>query len=382
MQLISGTYNLIAEADNFETSTIANVVAHDFQTTHQDILLTPNCTIFSDIVENGNQGWTIQTPWAITTEASHSPTHSWTDSPGGTYSNNRNITLTSPAFNFNGNTGVTLDFWHKFRTEPGYDLGYVEYSTGSTWIIAATYTGSSPDWQNVRLSLPALDGQSNARIRFRFYSDSYTVADGWHIDDIMLTWHGAGCVSRTVPSAEFGSNSPVQAGQPVVFTNHTTGSAPITYAWDFGDGVGASTETDPTYAYSLMGTYTVTLQATNPYGTDVNHHAVTINPVSLTGVDLTQVTPGPIFSGHLVEFSADLLPDPATKPYTYTIDFGDGITLTSTSSLDPLEFSHTYTSIGFYTIQFSAQNAGMTLPLIDRLDIQVYSKFFLPVTIK
>src|SRR5690606_20315650 len=39
---------------------------------------------FYDDVEDGNIGWTAQSPWAITAEDSHSTSHSWTDSPGGT----------------------------------------------------------------------------------------------------------------------------------------------------------------------------------------------------------------------------------------------------------------------------------------------------------
>ena len=85
--------------------------------------LSPICTIFTDNVENGNQGWTAQSPWAMTTESSHSATHSWTESPGGNYGNNRNISLTSQTFNLSGYTGVSLDFWHTYDTEPDWDFG-------------------------------------------------------------------------------------------------------------------------------------------------------------------------------------------------------------------------------------------------------------------
>jgi hypothetical protein len=131
----------------------------------------------------------VDSPWAITTEASFSPTHSWTDSPGGSYANNRDVSITSPEWNFSGYTGVTLSFQHIYDLENTYDFGYVEYSTdgGSNWTAAASYTGTGHlVWTGVELPLAALDGQANARLRFRFHSDISLFYDGWHVDDIRV----------------------------------------------------------------------------------------------------------------------------------------------------------------------------------------------------
>ncbi len=40
---------------------------------------------FSDNMESGIGTWTLQPPWGQTTSSSHSPTTSWTESPGGNY---------------------------------------------------------------------------------------------------------------------------------------------------------------------------------------------------------------------------------------------------------------------------------------------------------
>jgi PKD repeat protein len=80
------------------------------------------------------------------------------------------------------------------------------------------------------------------------------------------------------PIAEFTSNSPVQLGQPVDFMNLTIGMKPINYTWDFGDGIGTSTETHPSYTYWDIDTYTVTLNAINDLGTDTITHSVIIEP--------------------------------------------------------------------------------------------------------
>ena len=75
----------------------------------------------------------------------------------------------------------------------------------------------------------------------------------------------------TVPEpliVSFTSNSPVVLGHSSVFTNTTTGEAPISYEWDFGDGSEISTETNPEHVYAAAGSYEVTLTATNDYDSD------------------------------------------------------------------------------------------------------------------
>jgi PKD repeat protein len=58
--------------------------------------------------------------------------------------------------------------------------------------------------------------------------------------------------------------------------------APLTWAWTFGDG-GTSTQQNPSYAYALPGTYTVTLSTTNNYSslTTTKTSYITIKPLSL-----------------------------------------------------------------------------------------------------
>jgi carboxypeptidase T len=383
MTVISGTYDMVAEAENFSPAYANGILAENYQTIQQDFLLYPYCTIFTDDIESGNQGWTAQSPWGITAATSHSPTHSWTDSPAGNYGNNLSISLTSQVFDFSNYTGISLGFWHKYFTEAGWDYGNVEYSTdGTNWSNIASYDGVQSNWTAAQLLIPGLDEQGTAYIRFHFTSDSNTVYDGWYLDDIAIQGGGPSCVPLLAPTAGFTTNSPVELGQAVEFTNETIGTAPITYAWDFGDGIGTSTETNPSYTYVDIGTYTVTLSAENPYGTSSFSDTVTVQHVEITTVDLTQVTTGPIFPGEMVGFSADLLPDNAGKPYDYTIDFGDGTVITGTSSLDPLLLNHVFSSGGAYTVQIWVQNASMTEPITTMLDVTIFRKIFLPISAK
>jgi len=384
MTVISGTYDMIAEADNFAPAYADDVIAQDYQVVHQDFLLYPMCTIFSDDVENGNQGWVpggSPNTWAITTENSHSPSHSWTDSPGGYYPNNANNFIISPSFDFTDYTGVTLNFWHTYATEGGWDYASVEYNTGSGWNTAIQYDGSHT-WDQAEVSMPSLDGVESAQIRFHLTSDYYQTYDGWHVDDISITAGGPGCMPPIPPTAEFTSNSPVYLGEQMLFTNGTTGSVPMTYEWDFGDGIGTSTDVNPTYTYIDTGSYTVTLVATNNLGTDSISHTVTVEPGAVTDINLTQVTTGTLFPGDIVEFLLDLQPDDSATPFSYSYDFDDGTVITGTSEMEPWSFFHIFNSPGVYTVQVAVKNDAMPDPIMDSLVVYVNYELFLPLTRK
>ncbi len=280
MMVLAGTYDLTAAADGFAVSSINDVTAEDYQTVAQDFYLYQYCTIFTDDVESGNLGWTADTPWAITGEASHSPGHSWTDSPGANYSNYLNIMLTSPVFDLTGTQDVNLSFWHIYDFEPLADYGYVEYSTdgGGTWMTAAAFSDQDQvTWTKADVTLPALDDQANARIRFQLYSNWHSGPwDGWHIDDIALLGGNSSCIVPMAPEPAFTTNSPVHFGDALVFSNQTLGTPPLEYLWDFGDGAGTSTEVNPEYLYALPGTYEVTLTATNSEGSSSVTHSVVV----------------------------------------------------------------------------------------------------------
>lgn len=49
----------------------------------------------------------------------------------------------------------------------------------------------------------------------------------------------------------------------VVFTNNTTGTPPLQYEWDFGDG-GTSTQANPSHTYTDLGVYSVSVSVTDP----------------------------------------------------------------------------------------------------------------------
>jgi hypothetical protein len=251
MQVLSDTYEITAvpTSSDYAPQT-ALVTAVDYQSVQQDFTLYPYCTIFEDDVEGGNIGWQTDVPWAITDESSHSPSHSWTDSPGGNYVDQRSVSLTSPSLDLSGYDNVTLNYWQICNTEAGYDYCIVEASAddGATWSQVASYNGTHSSWEEVSLPVPLLSNQGQAKIRFRLDSDYSVVRDGWHVDDIQLRGSGPNCVQGPVQIAVTGQVTATDTGLPLAAVVSTD--------------TGVQTTTDPVtglYALSVIsGTYDLT----------------------------------------------------------------------------------------------------------------------------
>jgi len=152
---------------------------------------------------------------------------------------------------------------------------------------------------------------------------------------------------------------------------------PYSYTIDFGDGHAmTSTSTDDpltsplTHTFAALGSYDVTFKAWNCDMTEVEAPAdsvgveVVARPLpceEVTAVTLTVLTTGDIFTDTVVSFSADIAPDNATKPYTYSIDYRDGYSTTSTSSVDPLTtpLDHTFATSSTYDVEVLVWNCEM-----------------------
>lgn len=85
-------------------------------------------------------------------------------------------------------------------------------------------------------------------------------------------------VSATCPAPE-AFFTWVASGLAVSFTNGSSGSTPLSFEWDFGDGV-TSTLESPAHTYAHPGTYTVHLTVNEACG--VNEYEVTLKVGSLT----------------------------------------------------------------------------------------------------
>jgi uncharacterized protein (TIGR03437 family) len=215
-------------------------------------------TRFEDSVEQGNQGWIPTGGWSITSSRAASGMRSWTDSPGGNYSNSSNASLTSPLFDFSGLNEIALSFAQSFATEARYDLCVVEYSIdeGATWIRAAAFTGTQSTFAPAQISLRALDGQKKARIRFRLQADGGVVADGWYIDEIRLTGRSNNATvipPNSTPLPVISSVSPA-FGPPAGGTRVTISGSGFTET----DTTSVSFDGIPATSFSVLGPGAIT----------------------------------------------------------------------------------------------------------------------------
>ena len=86
------------------------------------------------------------------------------------------------------------------------------------------------------------------------------------------------------------------------------------------------------------------------------------------------VQAGTLYVGNAIAFSADIAPNSADKPYSYTVDYDDGtMPVTGSSSADPLALSHTYASSGTFDVVISVWNCDMTVQeaVSDTLPVEV-----------
>jgi PKD repeat protein len=147
-----------------------------------------------------------------------------------------------------------------------------------------------------------------------------------------------------IPRAEFASDK-TRGGAPmdVQFTDKSTG-APTSWKWDFGDGA-SSTEQNPKHTYTTLGTYTVSLTASNKDGSDttskVNLIVTTLAPVAEFKAD-RQVGKAPF----IVQFTDLSKGDPTA----WVWEFGDG---TSSYEQNP---RHIYMNEGSYDVRLTATN--------------------------
>ena len=162
-------------------------------------------------------------------------------------------------------------------------------------------------------------------------------------------------VTQVLP---FGVNieaSPLSGSTPLgVFFNADvkSGTFPLTYTWDFGDGsqLEAQKSGSHYHLYKTPGEYQARVMVTDATGTTVESKEVVITVYDALDCKLTvDKTDG--YAGMEVNFY--LVVKNGRPPYLYEFDFGDGRTMSRVSP----EASHTYTAKGVYTAKVSVSDS-------------------------
>lgn len=144
-------------------------------------------------------------------------------------------------------------------------------------------------------------------------------------------------------STTFSAPGTACANNPVSFLNTSSDSA-LSTNWDFGDGT-TSADLSPVKSFTTPGTYTVKLVQSYSACTDSLSKAIQVlaGPTAAFTADKKGSCQAPLS----VRFQ-----NTSTGAVSYSWDFGDGSHSTESSP------SHTYTSLGSYTVTLVASNGA------------------------
>ncbi|MEQ8200944.1 MAG: PKD domain-containing protein [Syntrophomonadaceae bacterium] len=161
-------------------------------------------------------------------------------------------------------------------------------------------------------------------------------------------------ITPVAPTAAF-SAAPTSGTAPLTvnFTDASTGTTPLSWAWDFdNDGTPDSTAKNPSHIYDTAGTYTVKLTVTNDVGSDeeikTDYITVSAAPVAPVAAFTADVTSGQ------APLTVSFTDQSTNGPTAWSWDFDNDGTVDSNAQ-NP---SHTYDSAGTYTVKLTVTNGG------------------------
>jgi gliding motility-associated-like protein len=177
------------------------------------------------------------------------------------------------------------------------------------------------------------------------YSVSLTVTNSFGCSNTIKKINVITVYPALVPSFSVDSATVCSLNHPLLFNNTSTGTGPLTYSWNFGDG-GNSTSQNPSYQYAGKGIYTVQLTVTNAVGCT----ATLTKPAYINAANYNPdfTTTSALCAGNSILFNDNSSPSPTGNPLWNFGDGGSGI---------GLNIGHAYAAAGNYAVTIS-QNFG------------------------
>ncbi len=242
-----------------------------------------------------------------------------------------------PDFTVTDRTPLTFQevtFADNSRLSPGWEITdwFWNFSRGRTSTLQnpAPFTFTEGGPRTISLTITATNGVETITRTTR------------RVDYVIVS-------DRIAPDAEFDvSTTEPLVFNPVFFTDLSVpGTAAITtWEWNFGDGA-TSREQNPSHAYHLGGTYTVSLKVVSGDGFDIETKTdlITVIVTPPTANFTADDTNPPI--GTPVQFT-DISDDGSSPITSWDWSFGDGGISTEENPV------HVFTEAGTYTIRLTA----------------------------
>ncbi len=231
-------------------------------------------------------------------------------------------------------------------TEP-LTVNFTDASTGTTPLTYAW------DFNNDSIVDSTVQNPSHQYSAAGTYSVKLTVTNSVSSDEEIKTDYITVSPAPVAPVAAF-TAAPLSGTAPLTvnFTDASTGTGPLTYAWDFNnDGTVDSTLQNPTYIYSTPGTYSVKLTVNNGVDSDEELKAdyITVNAAPVAPVAAFSAAPTTGTAPLTVIFTDA---STGTGPLTYAWDFNNDGTVDSTLQ-NP---TYIYSTPGTYSVKLTVNN--------------------------
>ena len=202
--------------------------------------------------------------------------------------------------------------WNDYYNSSG-SSGGVNNDAVQNWIVTSTGT-VAPAQRTVTATRVLNTGDVNDVV-LNFNASVLDVVWAFGATpDYTIAYHGNNNRANLIalpwlspPTASFVSSTTVCAGSSLLFTNASTGGQ-TTYTWNFqGGNIATSNLTNPIVTYTLPGTYSVALTASNAIGsntfTQLNY--ITVTPTVAPSVSIALISgSNPMCAGASVSFSA------------------------------------------------------------------------------
>ncbi len=234
-------------------------------------------------------------------------------------------------------------YYHGVDTTSAYRVVEIIRTGGATNHVICTIDGAQ-----------VVDSTSYASTTMRFpIFHAYAAGTEVNVKSVAVRKYAAVEPTLSAGSEESSSSAPTAAftATPtaglapltVQFTDTSTGS-PTSWLWNFGDG-NTSTDQNPQHTYAAPGTYSVTLTATNEYGSD---YELKTDYITVYGPVSAQFTATP--TGGTAPLTVQFTDLSTGGPTSWSWTFGDGNTSTAQNP------QHTYTTAGTHTVTLTASH--------------------------
>ncbi|MBP7508580.1 MAG: PKD domain-containing protein [Prolixibacteraceae bacterium] len=194
-------------------------------------------------------------------------------------------------------------FWNYTNNLPSTPsiISPLNNSTNQSINATLQWFSSDPDGDPLKYDVylstnenPAtLVSENQTATSYQYSGLSYNTQYYWKVDVIDShgnvseggVWNFRTTIGGSAPVANFTAEPrTITAGGSVQFTDQST-NIPTSWLWNFGDG-NTSNLPSPAHTYAEEGTYTVTLTATNNFGSNVETKSgyIIVNPASTYGI--------------------------------------------------------------------------------------------------